>query len=217
MLKLYGLIQRRPDLSLDEFSRHWRTVHRELALRLVAPGYMRGYVQNHRRELDLPGVAKPAFDGCPELWIERLESLEELATSPEYLEGAGPDEANFMSGASKSCIAEPRFACGLAREAAGDCKVLMFYEHEVDGATPWSFQCPWSLPEVGALRIERDVCMAVPGLEHYSAVESSWWRDLRSFGDAWQDAAPRLRQRVPAPAMVLPVTELIVFLPDRTA
>ena len=57
MLKLYSLLQRRADLSLEDFSRHWRTVHRELALRLVAPGYMRGYVQNHRRETALPGVA----------------------------------------------------------------------------------------------------------------------------------------------------------------
>jgi len=218
MLKLYGLIQRRPDLSLDEFSRHWRTVHRELALRLVAPGYVRGYVQNHRRELDLPGVAKPAFDGCPELWIERVESLEQLATSPEYLEGAGPDEANFMSGGSKSCIAEPRFAYGVARAAAGDCKVLMFYADGIDAGTRWNQERPWSLPDASALRIERDACLVdVPGLEPYAAIESSWWPDIGTFRDAWGDAVADLGRRAPAPAMVLPVTELIVFLPAETA
>ena len=111
MLKLYGLLQRRPDLSLEEFSHHWRTVHRELALRLVPPGIMRGYVQNHRRDVDLVGQPAPA-DGCPEVWIDDVESLTRLATSPEYLEGAGPDEANFMDGNSANCIGQPRFRRG---------------------------------------------------------------------------------------------------------
>ena len=215
MLKLYGLLARRPDLSLEEFSQHWRTVHRELALRLVAPGYMRGYVQNHRQELELAGVDAP-FDGCPELWIDRVESLPQLASSPEYLEGAGPDEANFMTGGSKSCIAQPRFACGAPREQASPCKVLMFYGDGIDARTPWSQQRPWSLPDASALRIERDACLVdVPGLEPYLAIESSWWRDFDTFRDAWLAAAGdggRL-----APAMVLPVTELIVFLPAGIA
>jgi hypothetical protein len=215
LLKLYGLIQRRADLSLEEFSRHWRTVHRELALRLVAPGYMRGYVQNHRRELELPAGAAP-FDGCPELWIDSVETLPALATSPEYLEGAGPDESNFMTGSSKSCIGQPRFACGAPRGQAGPSKVLMFYTDGIDARTPWSLDRPWSLPGASALRIERDACLVdVPGLEPYVAIESSWWRDSDSFRDAWL-AAARDRARL-APAMVLPVTELIVFLPDEIA
>jgi len=215
LLKLYGLLERRADLSLEEFSQHWRTVHRELALRLVAPGYMRGYVQNHRRETALPGVAAP-FDGCPELWIDTVESLPALATSPEYLDGAGPDEANFMAGGSKSCIGQPRFACGVPRGQAGPCKVLMFYADGIDTATPWSQARPWSLPDASALRIERDACLVdVPGLEPYVAIESSWWRDADGFRDAWL-AAARDGGRL-APALVLPVTELIVFLPAGIA
>jgi hypothetical protein len=44
MVELFGLLQRRQDRTLEQFSRHWSTVHRELAPRLVAPGIMRGYV-----------------------------------------------------------------------------------------------------------------------------------------------------------------------------
>jgi hypothetical protein len=37
MIKLIGLLDRRDDLTLEQFSHHWRTTHRELALRLVRP------------------------------------------------------------------------------------------------------------------------------------------------------------------------------------
>jgi hypothetical protein len=47
------------------------------------------------------------------------------------------------------------------------------------------------------------------------AIESSWWRDSDSFRDEWL-AAARGGAGL-APAMVMPVTELIVFLPDEIA
>src|SRR5262245_17203236 len=171
MLKLYGLIQRRADLTLAEFSRHWRTVHRELALRLVAPGIMRGYVQNHRLPIDLPGAPCPA-DSCPEVWLDRLEDLERLATSREYLEGAGPDEPNFMTGASVPCLGRPRYAAGVERTAlSGRCKVMLFYATAPGGASDdasISFERPWSISNGTPLRLERDLCLAdVPGAALY--------------------------------------------------
>jgi hypothetical protein len=213
MLKLYGLLQRRPDLSLEQFSRHWRTVHRELALRLVAPGIMRGYVQNHRRELDVAGQPAPA-DGCPEVWIDDLESLARLATSPEYLEGAGPDEPNFIDGGSANCIGQPRFSHGVARPGAGEWKVMMFYAHAVEDESSWSHAGPWSMPAARPLRLERDRCLTdVPGVLPYTAVEATWWRDLAAFQSAWQRASTA--PSAIAPAALLPIAELVVLWPDE--
>ncbi|NWK99157.1 hypothetical protein DM806_26560 [Sphingobium lactosutens] len=63
MLKVMGQIVRRPDLSLDAFRLHWRTTHRGLALRLAHSGLLRGYVQNHRLDIDVEGLVPVA--GAP--------------------------------------------------------------------------------------------------------------------------------------------------------
>jgi hypothetical protein len=214
MLKLYGLIQRRADLTLADFSRHWRTVHRELALRLVAPGIMRGYVQNHRSSFDIPGVPCPA-DGCPEVWLDRLEDLERLATSPEYLEGAALDEPNFITGGSVPCLGQPRHATGVDRAALSGCrKVMLFYARDaaIDDVA-LSFERPWSTSDSQPLRLERDLCLtAVPGAAPYVAVESTWWTDTAEFLAAWSQRR-RLAQS-PALAAAMPIDELVVLWPS---
>lgn len=35
---LMGLLNRSPDLTLAQFAQHWRTVHRDHSLKLIAPG-----------------------------------------------------------------------------------------------------------------------------------------------------------------------------------
>jgi len=216
MVKLYGLIQRRSDLTLAQFSRHWRTVHRELALRLVPPGIMRGYVQNHRRELAI-GASLPPADGCPEVWLDDIESLALLAASPEYLNGAGPDESNFMEGASANCIGEPRAACGVPRLDAGSWKVLVFYSDAGVADSAWSRETPWCMPRATPLRLERDQCVSgLPDALPYTAIEATWWRDAAEFVSAWRSASGA--RGAIAPAGVLPIEELVVFLPgDKPA
>ena len=80
--KCTATLKRRPDFDLEAFSQHWRTVHRELALRLVPPGIMRGYVQNHRIEPSLGTLQAPG-DGAPEVWVDSPQEVLRLATSPE--------------------------------------------------------------------------------------------------------------------------------------
>ena len=80
MVKIFYLIPKRPDLSDEQFHRHWREVHAPLALRL--PG-LRRYVQCHVLPETYAG-STPTYDGVAELWWPDLASLEKAALSPEF-------------------------------------------------------------------------------------------------------------------------------------
>lgn len=70
MIKAFVLIQRRPDLDWNEFSRYFRDVHGPLALRL--PG-LRHYEQHHVREAFFGGEAP--CDAIAELWFDDVDAL----------------------------------------------------------------------------------------------------------------------------------------------
>lgn len=68
-LKNFATVYRRPDLSLEDFDRHWRENHPKVVNHL--PG-LRGYVQCPA--VRLPGQT-PQLDGCAMVWFDDLESL----------------------------------------------------------------------------------------------------------------------------------------------
>lgn len=220
MLKLYGLLERRSDLTLAQFSEHWRTVHRELALRLVAPGIMRAYVQNHRRPEPVPGAMPPA-DGCPEVWIDSVDTLAKLATAPEYLEGAYPDEANFMEGPSTGVLTCTEATHGVARaDAARLLKAMFFFRNSSDPWTPalaaWQTTASWLMPEARPVRLERDRCVPLgPGerIEPYAAIESTWWPDVAAFERAWAHRVTNLPWAGAFSIDAMLVEEVVVLLP----
>jgi hypothetical protein len=218
MIKLFGLVTRRDDLTLEQFSRHWRTVHRQLALRLVAPGIMRGYVQNHRRPgIVVPGVRAPC-DGSPEVWLDSPDMLVRLASSPEYLEGAGPDEPNFMQGGAANCLAETVVFAGEARASvASRVKALVFFRRGSqlpgNGAAEWGATQSWLMPRAAPLRLERERCLT--GFDNvatapYAAIEATWWPDYPSFEAAW---AGRVTTAPAFDCEAMVVEDLQVLLP----
>ncbi len=91
MLKMIGLLRRRPGLSPEAFQVYWRERHALLGQRL--PG-LRGYVQNHTR-LSVYRSRQPAYDGVAELWFDDLEAFQGILGSPE-LQTAREDERNFI-------------------------------------------------------------------------------------------------------------------------
>ncbi|MGE3621999.1 MAG: EthD domain-containing protein [Acidimicrobiia bacterium] len=94
MKKTFGLLVRRPDLSEEEFHRHWSTVHREHALKI---SNIRRYVQFHvEGNRNVAGFPATVVDGIPENWWDDMPAVMSLRDNPEYTENAGPDEANFM-------------------------------------------------------------------------------------------------------------------------
>jgi hypothetical protein len=209
-LKLIGLLSRRPDLSLAQFAQHWRTTHRDLSLRLIAPGIMDGYVQNHRLSEGGEIAGLPcAGDGFPELWTSGADLLKRLASAPEYLEGAYLDEGNFMDGRSQALLLRQQVIDdGPGRVAATLLfKVMLFFRRD-PGLAREAFAPAFLRPHHPLLlpdgprpaRLTRHVAVELPGdagaayvgVQTYDGVEASYWPDLAAFRAAWsgQSAAP---------------------------
>ena len=83
MIKVLGLLTRKPHLTHEQFVDHWLHVHGPLAL--AVPG-LRRYVQSHiagtRSRPDIPDT-DVEIDGFAELWYDDLESLQRAAATPE--------------------------------------------------------------------------------------------------------------------------------------
>jgi hypothetical protein len=206
-LKLIGLLTRRSDLTLAQFSQHWRTRHRDLSLLLIKPGIMHGYIQNHRRsDADpIPGLPL-AGDGFPELWTEGEDVLARLGTAPEYLEGAYRDESNFMDGRSQALLAREIVVDeGPGRVAAPALvKVMLFFKRAAgasfaDFARPWERACHSVLmPSAKPERLTRHLAIALPGeagatyqgVQTYAGQEATYWHDIPTFLAAWKVRKP---------------------------
>ena len=83
MIKVLGLLTRRPELTHEEFVRHWLEIHGPLAL--AVPG-VRRYVQSHivgtRARPDIHET-EVEVDGIAELWYDDEAALQRAAASPE--------------------------------------------------------------------------------------------------------------------------------------
>jgi uncharacterized protein (TIGR02118 family) len=89
VIKLVYCITRRPDLTLDQFSKYWHDVHGPIGRRI--PG-LRRLVQSH--PVAAPGY-RMDFDGMAELWFDNLEALTAARASAEW-QASSDDEANFI-------------------------------------------------------------------------------------------------------------------------
>ena len=83
MIKSLSLLTRRPELTHEQFVKHWVEIHAPLAHRV--PGLLR-YVQSHiveeRKRPDIPSH-DVEVDGVAELWYESRESMAKAHASPE--------------------------------------------------------------------------------------------------------------------------------------
>jgi uncharacterized protein (TIGR02118 family) len=106
MIKSISLLTRRPELSHDDFVKHWLEVHAPLAH--AVPG-VRRYVQNHikgeRTRPDIP-TTEIAVDGVAELWFDDSAAMERANASPEA-KRLHDDGALFI-GAIKTFVVEEK-------------------------------------------------------------------------------------------------------------
>jgi uncharacterized protein (TIGR02118 family) len=93
VIKLFGLIPKRPDLTDEPFHAHWANTHKELAPRIRALGQ---YVQSHRIPGAVPGLASSPYEGIAEVWLDDIATAVGLADDPDYTENARLDEPNFI-------------------------------------------------------------------------------------------------------------------------
>lgn len=97
MIVVLGYYRRKPGISHEQFSAHWRDIHGPLVRNHPdVKRLMRRYVQHHLSPSDFPNVVELPFDGFSEFWYECREDREELITSRGFLEDIVPDEANFL-------------------------------------------------------------------------------------------------------------------------
>lgn len=86
MIKRIAVLTRRPELSREEFAKHWREVHGELSKRV--PNMLR-YVQNLVTE-EVPHPHLPGgvsnIDGFAEIWFKDRETMEAALTTEEFKE-----------------------------------------------------------------------------------------------------------------------------------
>jgi hypothetical protein len=85
----FGLLPRRPGMTLEQFQAHYRDIHGPLGAQM--PGLLR-YWQNHRIAPPRgPALPWPGFDACSELDAESVEAHLAMAVSPI---ARGPIEAD---------------------------------------------------------------------------------------------------------------------------
>lgn len=97
MIVLLGFYKRRPDLSWDEFSHHWRNIHGPLLRDTPETArYIRRYVQHHLRPNPAYPEAALPYDGFSEVWFDSMESRAEMHGQPRYQELMPADEAKFL-------------------------------------------------------------------------------------------------------------------------
>jgi len=102
-IKFYGLLKKREDLSLEQFSKYWREVHAEIAKKTMR---LTHYVQNHRLEKQVPGLSLPDFHGVAESIARNLETALAFPNTRTYREGVYKDEPNFMEGHATAIFAK---------------------------------------------------------------------------------------------------------------
>jgi uncharacterized protein (TIGR02118 family) len=113
MIKVLGLLTRKPGITHEQFVDHWLNVHGPLAR--AVPG-IRRYVQSHitdtRTRPDIPET-NVEVDGIAELWYDDLESLRRASATPEMKRLT--DDGALIIGQIKSYIIEEKEIIPLQR------------------------------------------------------------------------------------------------------
>ena len=106
MIKVIGLLTRKPGMTHDAFVRHWFDIHGPLAH--AVPG-IRRYVQSHitgtRTRPDIPETGIEV-DGIAELWYDDQESFQRAGATPEMK--ALTDDGALFIGQIKTYVIEER-------------------------------------------------------------------------------------------------------------
>jgi uncharacterized protein (TIGR02118 family) len=110
MIKSISLLTRRPELTHEQFVRHWIEIHAPLAH--AVPG-MRRYVQNHivatRTRPDIPET-DVEVDGIAETWFDDGEAMARANASPEAIRLH--DDGALFIGRIKTFTIDERFIIG---------------------------------------------------------------------------------------------------------
>ena len=93
MIKVVALIPSRSDISSETFHAHWRDPHGELAKNITT---LNAYQQSHWAGPGVPGVPESIYRGIAEVWFDAVEIALGMGNDPNYVNGCGADEPNFI-------------------------------------------------------------------------------------------------------------------------
>ena len=207
MAKIIGFIRRRDDFDFAAFSRHWRTTHRDHALKLDR--WLKAYVQNHLRPGPIADMQRPA-DGCPVLWVDRFEDMVDLAASEAFRTGAFLDEPLFMEGRSSGLPVEEHVIA--APDPAGTVKAMLFLRLRDRLVPAPAILVPRACGYIRNIALTRD------GLDQafaFDLVDELWWRNVADY-DADRPALAALAEAAwidAAGSRAALVDELVVIPP----
>ncbi len=229
MIKGFALIPKRADISADQFHKHWEEVHGPLAKQIKA---LRRYVQSHRLAQPLPGFDNVPYEGIAEIWFDSLENVTQLGDDPDYVNGALPDEPNFLDQSKLRFLAtrEEVVIPGPKIEADTELVKALFLLKRKPGMSVAEFQNYWL--DEHAPQIPRDMgvmryvqCHQLPetyGDEEpaYDGVAELSFEDMAAFEAYWNServqgifAADAPRFLDPANSTALLVREVRMIWP----
>ncbi len=96
MVKLFAVLRRNPEMSVEEFVSHWRDVHGPLIAR--EPTLARHIVryEQHVRHRPDPISGTDGVDGVAVQWFRSLDDFVGFISEPAYAELVAPDERRFL-------------------------------------------------------------------------------------------------------------------------
>ncbi|MGB4347790.1 MAG: EthD family reductase [Burkholderiaceae bacterium] len=100
--KRIGFVNKRPDLTLEQFVAHWTGVHAVLCQRIPR---LRRYAIN---VIDRAANPHMPFDGFSELWFDSVEDHDAAFASPQGVELLA-DAKNFTEKLTGVLVREERF------------------------------------------------------------------------------------------------------------
>ncbi len=194
MIKVFALIPRKDGVSIERFHTHWRDVHAPLARRIKT---IRRYAQSHALRTSVDGLPASIYEGVAEVWFDDLETALGMAADPDYINGAGADEPNFIDQSRLAflfCTDPLPDKPGIPDGLGGDhpeVKSLVLMRRASDGGwidrelIPAALQ----LPDVQRVGVARAIPGATQDGQAFDAVLELSWRGLVAHDRAWADPA----------------------------
>jgi uncharacterized protein (TIGR02118 family) len=97
MIKLNILISRKPGLTLEEFSKHWKEIHGPLfKSQPEVQKHVRHYSQVHSTGESMDQFPTAPYDGIARIWFSDFDGIKAVFGSENYDKYVAPDEAAFI-------------------------------------------------------------------------------------------------------------------------
>jgi hypothetical protein len=205
-----GLIRRRADLSMTQFSDHWRTVHARLGLAALTTAT--AYVQYHRLVTDSPPPdLRPAgYDGMAVVWFATAAGAAAVAGNEQYRATVAPDEPDFLDAHADNLVARGHVLTGadITQDRPQRAMVILLrgargrvtaddIAAALRDADPALSRLEYAVPDI-----------SVDAESPYAVVISLWADTTAGLLTAWQQSS-RCREQLHAMAAGEPLTALL--------